>query len=444
MQTDTELWFRNCFLYVNELIESGEYNVVLDLGYTMKRKINPVQWMDIKFGQQFPWKLMLIGDTDQGAHIYQAGSLKPIAKFPVWSAADQSEENADLLADYMTGSLPYVVVTDLPNMTFNGNKRYLNELSLLQQDCPQTKMHIHGLYSFDLIFGNEFQSADFNPRDDAAHNKVYLPDGAKVFVNKLTHEHADKVATCGMRKDELDEPRNRCIFNIKSARRASYSYKEEKRYSTNQKDFYNLDVESADDSFREVVNNRIFLRNNLPVQGGDKFHCDTCTLALSCKLYRKGAVCAVPGSEGIELSRYFDTRNSDTILDGLGKLMGIQANRIKMSIDAEASTGRHDKEINKDLKNLFDQGTKLAKLVDPSLRGTSQTNVQVNLGNVPGAAPTPRQLIAEAVKELELRGVPRENITPEMIQGMFMGALDPDQQQRAIEGVVVSSDEGGM
>jgi hypothetical protein len=50
-------------------------------------------------------------------------------------------------------------------------------------------------------------------------------------------------------------------------------------------------------------------------------------------------------------------------------------------------------------------------------------------------------LIAEAVKELELRGVPRENITPEMIAGMFAGSIDPDQQQRAIEGVVISSSE---
>ena len=231
------------------------------------------------------------------------------------------------------------------------------------------------------------------------------------------------------------------MFNIKSARRASYSYKEEKLYSTNQKDFYNLDITSADESFREVTNNRIFLRNNLKVQGGDKFHCDTCTLALNCKLYRKGAVCAVPGSEGIELSRYFDTRNSDTILDGLGKLMAMQADRIKDAIDDEKETGKKDKEINKDLKNLFDQGTKLAKLVDPSLRGTSQTNVQVNLGAGTNGAPSPRQLIAEAVKELELRGVPRENITPEMIQGMFTGALDPDQQRRAIEGVVISSSE---
>lgn len=441
MQTDTELWFRNCFLYVNELIETNEYNVVLDLGYTMKRKIDPLRWMDLKFGEQFPWQLMLIGDTEQGAHIYKSGNLKPVAKFPVWSAEDQSDENQERLAHYMTDGNPYVVVTDLPNMTFNGSKMYLNELSLLQTDFPATKMHIHGLYSFDLIFGHDFQSADFNPRDDAAHNKVYLPDGAKVFVDKLTHEHADKVALCGMRESELEEARNRCIFNIKSARRASYSYKEEKLYSTNQKDFYNLDITSADDSFREVTNNRIFLRNNLKVQGGDKFHCDTCTLALSCKLYRKGAVCAVPGSEGIELSKYFDTRNSDTILNGLGKLMAMQADRIKDAIEDEKETGKKDKEINKDLKNLFDQGTKLAKLVDPSLRGTSQTNVQVNLGTGANGAPSPRALIKEAIQELELRGVPRENITPEMIQGMFTGALDPDQQQRAIEGVVISSSE---
>lgn len=437
LSSDTELWFRNCFMYVNELLQENECNIVLDLGYTMKRKMDPIRWMDLKFGNQFPWRMMLIGDTDQGAHIYTAGSLKPVAKFPVWSAEDMSDDNLASLAELMAGGeFPYIVVTDLPNMTFNGAKVFLSELSNLQQDCPQTKMHVHGLYAYDLLFGLGFASVDLNPRDDAAHGKIYLADGQKLLADKLTHEHLDKVALCGMRADELHDARNRCVFNIKSARRAAYSYRDEKKFSNNAKDFYNLDITSADDSFREVVNNRILMKNNLKVQGGDKFHCDTCTLALSCKVYRKGAVCAVPGSEGVELSKYFDTRSSDLILDGLGKLMKVQAERIQKSIIAEESTDKHDKEINKDLKNLFDQGTKLAKLVDPSLRGVSQTNVQVNL-NGNGSPASPRQLIAEAVKELELRGIPRENITPEMIAGMFAGALDPDQQQRAIEGVVV-------
>jgi hypothetical protein len=438
VQSETELWFRNCFLYVNELVECNEYNIALDVGYSMKRKTDPLRWMDLKFGSVMPWRLMLIGDLSQGAHIYVAGNSKPIAKFPVWSAQDNSDENYCLLEEYMAEEeWPYVVVTELPNMTFGSSKILLNELDILQRKYLKTKLHIHGLYGFEQLFGYTFKSVDFNPRDDAAHGKIFFPDGLKAHVAKLNADHDEKLALCGMDADDVQDARYRCLFNIKAARRASYSYKEEKRYSTNKKDFYNLDIESEDDSFRDVVNSRIMLRNKLKVQGGDKFHCDTCTLALSCKLYRKGAVCAVPGSDGIELGNYFNTRNSETILEGLGKLMKIQADRIENAMAVEDLTGKADKEINKDLKSLFDQGTKLAKLVDPSLRGTSQTNVQVNLGSGT-SAPTPRALIAEAIRELELRGVPRENITPDMIQGMFAGMIDPDQQRRAIEGVVVS------
>lgn len=440
MKAETELWFRNCSNYVNEIIEENEYHVVFDVGYLVRRKIDPIKWMDLKFGTQFPWRLMLIGDESQGANEYRPGVPTPVAKYPVWSC----DKNTTLLQMLLeTRQHEYIVLVNFPHMKHAGSAAWLNEISILQEQYPETKLHLHGLYGFKQLFGFSFKSVDWNPRDDAAHGKVYLANGKKIEIEKITEVHSGLLAYCGMSLAQLDEPRNRCIFNIRSARRASYSFRKEVLYSTDPKDFTGLDIHTPEKDFKSVVNNRIFLRNKLPIQGGDKFHCDTCTLALDCKLYRKGAVCAVPGSEGVSLSAYFNTRNSDTILDGLSKVMQVQAARVEEDIQNESITGRRNKDINKDLKSLFDQGTKLAKLVDPTLRGTNQTNVQVNVGGEIGSVTSPKALISGAIRELELRGIPRSNITPEMIQGLLEGMIDPDNQRRAIEGAVVY-DEGGL
>ena len=86
---------------------------------------------------------------------------------------------------------------------------------------------------------------------------------------------------------------------------------------------------------------------------------------------------------------------------------------------------------------VFDQGVKLAKLIDPNLNGSK---VQVNVsGAATVSATSPRQLIAAAVRELEARGVPREKITTEMIQGLLTGMNDESAKNRAIEGTVVQS-----
>lgn len=439
MQAEAEIWFRNCFLYVNELIEENEYNVVLDIGYTVKRKLDPIKWMELKFGNSFPWRLILVGELDQGAKEYRSGSSKPYVSHPVWSA---KLEDVDALYELVnTGEHEYVVAVDFPNMVFASSKYLLRQVSDLQEQYPKTKILIHGLYSISKLLGNSFLAVDFNPRDDAAHGTVYFPSGKFYKIENIGPEEMPNLALCGMTKKDIEVPRNRCLFNIRSIRRASYSFKEEKRYSTKAKDFYNLDIYSSDTQFRQVTNNRIFLRNNLKILGGDKFHCDTCTLALDCKLYRKGAVCAVPGTEVANLSKYFATRNSEVIVEGLGKLMQMQAERIEQDIRTEEIEGAKDKDINKDLKSLFDQGTKLAKLIDPNLRGTSQTNVQVNVdsGKLNGQ-PSAKVLITEAIKELELRGIPRDRITPGMIQGLFEGMVDPENSRRAIEGTVIAGE----
>jgi hypothetical protein len=92
---------------------------------------------------------------------------------------------------------------------------------------------------------------------------------------------------------------------------------------------------------------------------------------------------------------------------------------------------------------VFDQGVKLAKLLEPQ-RFSPGSKVQVNVGAGGAAAVSganPSQLVAAIFRQLEQQGIPRDKITPEMVQGVLEGAVNPDQQQKAIAGTVLSSQD---
>lgn len=94
------------------------------------------------------------------------------------------------------------------------------------------------------------------------------------------------------------------------------------------------------------------------------------------------------------------------------------------------------------LNSLFSQGVQLAKLVDPSLRGAK---VSVNVGVAAGGsaqieAGNPKAIIAGVVRQFELEGVPRDKITPAMIEGALAGMASPETQRRAIQGQVIGDE----
>ncbi len=152
-------------------------------------------------------------------------------------------------------------------------------------------------------------------------------------------------------------------------------------------------------------------------------------------------MCSVPGAEPTELSRYFKTRDSGMIIDGLGTLMAAQTKRLERGLTDEEDFGELDPEVTKIMNQLFDQGVKLAKLVDPNLRGGPKVSVHVGAGGgatIEGS--NPRQFLAAAVRELELQGFKRAEITPKMIEGMMSGMADPGRAHQAIEGTVVHAE----
>lgn len=174
--------------------------------------------------------------------------------------------------------------------------------------------------------------------------------------------------------------------------------------------------------------------------------CDSCSLAEKCKYFRVESVCTLPGTETVKMADQFNTRDAQTIIDSLSRVLQRGAERMERGLDLEEALGDFDPEVSKMMNQVFAQGVQLAKLKDPQ-RFSTGAKVQVNVGTNGAAsiaASSPAQFVAAAYAELESRGIRREDITPEMVRGMFEGMnpeADPDVAPKAILGTVVHSEQ---
>lgn len=454
-----EVWFRNPQNYIRELVEVGSGNVVWDRGMLIKRRLDAYKHADAYFGSKKDWRLMLIGDQGTVELRHGRDLDNPVAVYPTWDATNEPLELLEEMMLYplgedagacndpsvsiderpVFGQEHRVVINYLPKMTTGVGRRLLMKLKELQEDYPDCILHLHGAYSWRVMFGMGIRSADVDPRTNAGKGKVTLPNGREVFAERVV-QTPQWATLLGMKPIELTrEPRNRTIYNIKSAMWAGEFFMTNLAFQSTGKAPVDPDAvnhKPATSSFGHLS------KPSLPVQPNDKIHCDTCSLANSCKYYRQGSVCSVPGSEPASLARHFGTRDPDTIIDGLAQLQALGARRLEQGVAQEQSFGELDPEVTKIINQLFMQGEKLAKLVDPHrFKGPS---VQVNVGGqVPGIqASTPNQVIGAIVRELESRGIPREKITPEMVSNLLEEMSGGRNAPQAIEGVVLSSKEG--
>lgn len=451
----TEVWYRNPHDYIRELVECGESRVIWDRGLLVKKRIEPVKHAELYFGQTFPWRIMLCGE--QGTAEYTRDSpTRPVAVYPTWAYGEDAVlleeiitrpvgEDPDICAD---GSIPVderpvfmqqhrVIIIEPPAAGTGPGRKFLRYVKELQEDNPDCIIHVHGLYGWRAAFGLGFRAADVEPRTSAHKGKVILPSG-KESKYEVVSGNPQWVVALGFKPVDLAVPRNRCMYNIKSAAWAAENYEKLFKFKTRGSDTPDHTSSDRDHTPPEAEKP---ITTTAVAKAGDQFHCDTCSLFDGCKYARVGAVCSVPGAEPTALSRFFQTRDSDMIIDGLGVLMGTQTRRLERGLQEEEEWGELSPEVTKMLSQLFDQGTKLAKLVDPRLRGGG---VHVNVGAGAAAAiqvSNPSQAIGAVVRELEQRGYTRDQITPELIQGVLVSMAGEPKKKEAIEGAVISRDD---
>jgi len=446
----TELFFRNPHNYIRELVECGVGNIAWDRGILVKKRIDPVKHAHTYFGMAIEYRILVVGE--QGTADLRPGDTldKPTGVYPTWKYGEEQALLEEMVARPIgedekvcsDTSLPgderpvlgqehRVVIIDPPNAGTGPGRRFLVYLKELQEDYPDCIIHVHGLYGFRPAFGMGFRSADISPREAAQHGKIMLPQGREEKYERV-QKQVKWVTAMGFKPAELAEPRNRCIYNIKSAIWASQNFAELIKFRT-VNDGAPVDTTSSDVEYVPRETKSIFNSGAPKKQDGDRFACDSCSLTADCKYYRAGAVCSVPGSEPTELAAYFRTRDSATIIEGLGVLLSGQARRVERAAQEEVEYGETDPEVTKMMGQLFDSGVKLAKLVDPALRANAA--VQVNIGAGGQAAPiNPKQAVAAAFRELELQGFSREQITPDMVAAVLQGKPIPSIPGELVEG----------
>lgn len=428
----TEVWFRNPELYVREMIELRVGEIVWDMGYLKKKQIDPQKWADLYYPPDVNFTMLVVGDTNQGTlELHRGDTLaKPYARHETWQYGDDWAFIEAMMESPSGDSDPRVVATDLPAMNTAMGKAFLRRLKDLQAEHPEVKLHIHGLYAWRLMFALPFAAVDIDPRTDAKKGKIMLPTGKDVVYEHAGH-HQYWVNLLGFRTTDLPVPRNRCMFNIRSAQWSGKYFRSNIKLKSRGDTFVDPDAPDHKPPTTLAIHT-----SRKPEQEGDKFLCDTCSLQNTCKYFRAGAVCSVPDSEPSSLTRFFKTRDADTIIDGLGSVMATQAQRLQEGRESENDFGELDPEVTKIVNSLMTHGIKLAKLLDPRLAaaGAPRNVTQVNIGGQ-----TPQSLMAGIFAELEAQGYRREDITPELIERVLENA-NGDPKRRAIEVAAVDRD----
>lgn len=442
----TEVWFRNPRLYVQQLSRWGEAKMVWLRGDLVNKRIEPVQWAKGYYGTTRDWRMLVVATT--GAHEYDqtcANEAQPKACYPVWQYGE-SLEILELLAEQNCADDPLswtdptidpfyrprqgqehrVVIMDLPPTTTGAGRRFLADVAEIQAKNPHCIIHLSGCWAYSVAFGFGAGSCDMDPHFEVSKNHMVLPNGKRINPDD-GRDHEMWVNVLGYRiSDDWDDRDHLLHFNVDSMNWAGEHYAENEKFRV-----------SNNINKREFIppqpTKTIFSKTGgkLPAMAvTDMVTCNTCSRMHTCKYFREDAVCSVPGANVTELAKVFRTRDSSTIIDGLGALVALEVDRIQEARENEVEDGRIDRNLTKAIDTAFSHGVDLAKLVDPMLR-SPKLAVQINNGT---QAPANLQsLAAEAVRSLEAQGIPRAQQTPEMLM-KAIGAAPPVLEGRVVDG----------
>lgn len=431
----TELWFRNPHNYIRELAEvKHARNVIWDRGMLLKRSIDPVKHARLWFAGE-PFRVLVCGEQGTAELDKEHDMNNPIAVYPTWHYGDDDFADLEEMVTNPVGDdsracstkgvpadeLPVygqehrVILTGMPVATTGAAKHLFQNITDLVAEYDGTvKLHLHNSYSYAAMFARGMASCDYEPRSEAAHQKLHLPNG-KIIPVAQAQRAAHWIAQLNMTPGELDDPRNRCIFNIKSAMWAADNYERDLKFT--KKGDVNLDPRAK--QIQSSPNARTVL-NGAKAKAGDKVTCNSCSLQDDCQYFRTDAVCSLPDSETSALANYLNSRNADRLVDAMGTMLSAQAKRLERAVKEEENYGEYSPEVTKMLNQLFANTLKLAKVIDPNL---TKPQVQITLGaGVVGQAQagSPQQLVAAAMKALEDQGYTREEMTPDLVKEMVL------------------------
>lgn len=454
--------------------------------YGMTNFVFRGKWLDMKnmrqdfrkfidvYARGRSWRLLYVPYPDKTAMMFTdaLGFTAPAAVWPIWRC--DTDDWADLERLWDTPQGPGTVAARFGGEVFEAVEgqehrvivagfpqsetawaEIATRLQQMQMTDPDKTIHSHGQKSVGRTVGIAIKSFDHPVRIgwDEGFPRILLPNGMLWNINKdwmpsRTMEHWLKVVgadpaevkrAIGGEKKKLSE----LVYsiNLRSLRWAFLNWDRAwdfRRYEADAED-----LEAAEVDFDPKTLPVRIRRSKGELGLLDKWLCDTCSLRLKCPYSREGAVCIVPDSEPENLATLFGTRNSASILVGLSNILQAQSIRANKAIKAEIDKAEIpdeegnvrgfelDPALTRLLNTLFDRGVQMAKLVDPRIAAQLGTKVNVNLLNVTGGTGgaggemTPQALMGGVAAELEARGIPLADATPELIAQILSESAGP-------------------
>lgn len=472
----TEFWLRNPQRSVRQAIAEGVERYVFDQALTNWQGRSPHAFMREQFlGTGL--KPMYVIQGVQGARLYSMFTPpeNPIAVWPTWDPS----QDLDLLEHYLAlpqGDDIYLCSDDEINSSIRPvfdqehrvfitgglrsddkgatKDRFIGEIRDLCAGYPNAIVHLSGALSFSSMFNWDWHSVDWCTDEPRIYGQLQLPNGIGLKSNQRSQWplYSDWIEMLGFTVEKLNESRDEQVqFHIRSALWAAENYDRDlrikRKYTPTLAGASALPSAWAKQNTNNLRNWRMgstIASRALPMLNkadGDKAFCDHCVFRTSCKLARAEQVCGIEETEMGELARHFESRNPDSIIDGLSKLLAMQSDRMERSVAAEDVEGEDgpSSEVTRQLNSVFSNATALAKLLNPNLNGKGTTvnnqTLNINGGNIPFSSGNPREVMAAIVKELTNAGIPRDEITAEMIKAV----LRQGGEQQALEGVVVQN-----
>lgn len=420
----TEVWFRNPRHYIKECVELGYFWYAWDRGVAVKHRVSPERFTELHAPASADYRILMVGP--QGTAELRRGHdlTNPVAVYPTW---DYTLDSIITLEEMMArqplpepgfpvdqtavvGQEHRIVVVNVPTGASAVARKFYRDLADMGRDYPECIVHIHNLMSYKIAFGMGFKSVDIDGRTRAAHGQVELPNG-RYLDWKDAARTPQWINMLGFHTIELEQPRMRCMFNMKSAHWAALHYGENYNFRVRRDHNFDAFVPTKSSQFRRI-----------PVSVGDRFVCDACSLSDVCKYYRSGGVCTIPGTDTAKLANLFKTNNADQIIDGLGELIEMQITRVAEGRAAEALADELDPEVGRSLRGAFDAGVTLAKLLDPtrfSAAGKKEGPQRVLNAAGEEVEANPAELVANMVKELKAAGY-EGKITEGVIQNLLL------------------------
>lgn len=474
-----EVWLRGADRIMPEALDAGFTRFAWGIPDLLMNKVEVLSWLrQASMGRGVDVRALLVDYSGAAEYGIFDNYGKPSAVYPTWAPDEGWDtfewllinnvgEREDYCLDPMIqtdmrpvlGQKHMIVVHRIFELETHERDRVLLMIMKYQRQFPNVTIYVHCLPITRLSVGMDLKAFDINVIVDKytrAGEAVYLPKvvlpTGRVLNGAAAHDprYMDWFSLVGWDQSELIDKIDFIRFTLDSLKWFEVNSDKMSAFAS-MGDFMaapSIDenfVRSSDKEFKFPVMRRRMMRNlGLKVTELDKFYCDTCILHNNCKLYRANSVCVVKGSETVGLADKFNTRNADLIIDGLGELLQKQVERVEMAQNREDSTADIDPELTKMYKNVFDQGVKLAKLIDPTLNGAGvQVNVGVSGGNVNAAIVAnsdPRQVMSAVYGQLESMGYKRHEITNDMIKGV-LESMAQNGNAQALEAVRINADD---